>query len=164
MGVNGAASKAVIACSFLFVASYAPTWGPVSWIYPQELFPNHLRGKAVALATSANWAFNFALGYFVPPAFVNITWRTYILFGVFCILMTVHVFFMFPETAGKPLEEVNAMFEDPNGIKYIGTPAWQTRTYTSRTARMEDDGYLGEKKASDELSPERQESARSGEA
>jgi sugar porter (SP) family MFS transporter len=164
MEVSGAASKAVIACSFLFVASYAPTWGPVSWIYPPELFPNHLRGKAVALATSANWAFNFALGYFVPPAFVNTTWRTYILFGVFCILMTIHVFFMFPETAGKPLEEVNAMFEDPHGIKYIGTPAWQTRTYTSRTAHMEDDGDFAEKKASDELSPERKESARAGEA
>jgi MFS family permease len=50
--VSGAASKAVIACSYLFVASFAPTWGPVSWIYPPELYPNHLRGKAVALATS----------------------------------------------------------------------------------------------------------------
>lgn len=31
--VKGHASKAIIACSFLFVASYAPTWGPVSWVY-----------------------------------------------------------------------------------------------------------------------------------
>jgi MFS family permease len=74
--VHGAASKAVIACSYLFVASFAPTWGPVSWIYPPELYPNHLRGRAVALATSGNWIFNFALGYFVPPAFVDIKWRT----------------------------------------------------------------------------------------
>jgi hypothetical protein len=51
-----------------------------------------------------------------------VQWRTYIVFAVFCIAMTIHVFFMFPETAGKPLEEVNEMFEDPNGIKYIGTP------------------------------------------
>lgn len=70
--VTGAASKAVIACSYLFVASYAPTWGPVSWIYPPELFPNQLRGKAVAFCTSGNWAFNFALGYFVPPAFETV--------------------------------------------------------------------------------------------
>ena len=35
--VTGAPSKALIACSYLFVASYAPTWGPVSWIYPPEL-------------------------------------------------------------------------------------------------------------------------------
>ena len=48
--VTGPASKAVIACSYLFVASYAPTWGPVSWIYPPELFPSQLRGKAVAFA------------------------------------------------------------------------------------------------------------------
>ena len=76
--ITGGPSKAVIACSYLFVASFAPTWGPVSWIYPPELYPLRVRGKAVALSTSANWAFNFALGYFVPPAFVNIQWRTYI--------------------------------------------------------------------------------------
>ena len=62
--IEGGASKAVIACSYLFVASFACTWGPVSWIYPPELFPLRVRGKAVALATSSNWAFNFALGKF----------------------------------------------------------------------------------------------------
>lgn len=72
------------------------------------------------------WAFNFALGYFVPPAFENIQWKVYILFGVFCAAMFIHVFFMFPETAGKTLEEVEAMFTDPKGIRYIGTPAWRT--------------------------------------
>ncbi|KAK0255378.1 high affinity glucose transporter [Friedmanniomyces endolithicus] len=79
----------------------------------------------------------FALGYFVPPAFENITWKTYIIFGIFCVAMTIHVYFMFPETAGKPLEEVNAMFEDPNGPKYIGTPAWKTKNYYNTSARME---------------------------
>ena len=93
--VTGPPSKAVIACSYLFVASYAPTWGPVSWIYPPELYPLRVRGKAVALATSANWAFNFALGYFVPPAFVNIKWQTYILFGVFCAAMFVSTVCLF---------------------------------------------------------------------
>ncbi|KAL8805190.1 MAG: hypothetical protein Q9200_005523 [Gallowayella weberi] len=135
--VSGAPSKAVIACSYLFVASYAPTWGPVSWIYPPELYPLRVRGKAVALATSSNWAFNFALGYFVPPAFVNIKWQTYLVFGVFCLAMTVHTFFMFPETAGKTLEEVVDIFEGPHGIKYVGTPAWKTKVSTKRTALLE---------------------------
>jgi hypothetical protein len=40
--------------------------------------------------------------------------------------MFFHVFFLFPETAGKSLEEVEAMFTDPKGIKWIGTPAWRT--------------------------------------
>jgi len=46
----------------------------------------------------------------VPPAFVNIKWKVYVLFGVFCTAMTIHVFFCFPETAGKTLEEVEEMF------------------------------------------------------
>jgi sugar porter (SP) family MFS transporter len=171
--ITGAPSKAVIACSYLFVASYAPTWGPVSWIYPPELYPLRVRGKAVALATSANWAFNFALGYFVPPAFVNIQWKTYLgesdhlflqttardsqnhldfkgrllictclVFGVFCICMFVHVLFMFPETAGKTLEEVELIFTDPNGIPRIGTPAWKTRVDRKRTLDVERHGSV----------------------
>ena len=145
--VSGPASKAVIACSYLFVASYAPTWGPVSWIYPPELYPLRVRGKAVALATSANWAFNFALGYFVPPAFVNIQWRTYIIFGVFCAAMFIHVFFLFPETAGKTLEEVEDLFTDPSGPRHLGTPAWKTHISTKRTALLERGSYDEEKTA-----------------
>lgn len=135
--ISGAPSKAVIACTYLFVASYAPTWGPVSWIYPPELYPLRVRGKATALATSANWAFNFALAYFVPPSFVNIQWKTYLLFGIFCLCMFIHVFFMFPETAGKTLEEVEEMFTDPSGPRNIGTPAWKTHTTTEHILRAE---------------------------
>ena len=114
-----ATGKAVIAFTYLFVASYAPTVGPVSWAYPPELFGNALRGKAVALATSGNWLFNFALGYFVPPAFENIQWRTYLVFAIFCIVMTIHFFLAFPETKGVTLEEIDEIFE-------ANVPAWRT--------------------------------------
>lgn len=97
-------------------------------VYPPELYPLRVRGKAVALSTSANWIFNFALAYFVPPAFQNITWKVYVVFGVFCVSMFFHVLFLFPETSQKPLEEVDEIFDDktPGSIKYIGTPAWKT--------------------------------------
>ncbi len=143
MSIVGAPAKAVIACTYLFVASYAPTWGPASWIYPSELYPLRVRGKAVSLCTSANWAFNFALAYFVPPAFENIKWKVYVVFGVFCISMFIHVFFLFPETAQKPLEEVEEIFDDstPGSFKYLGTPAWQTHvdTHARRLERGEMD-------------------------
>jgi MFS family permease len=61
--IQGAPSRAVIACTFLFVASYAPTWGPASWVYPPELFPLRVRGKAVALTTSCNWIFVSRLAF-----------------------------------------------------------------------------------------------------
>ncbi|KAI8629981.1 high-affinity glucose transporter [Xylariaceae sp. FL1651] len=139
MVIRGAPAKAVIASTYLFVASYAPTWGPVSWTYPPELYPLRVRGKAVALATSGNWAFNFALAYFTPTAFASITWKTYVLFAVFCASMFVHCFFLFPETANKPLEEVAAIFEDSGTglIKYIGTPAWKTHNDRRTALRVE---------------------------
>lgn len=148
MAISGPAAKAVIASTYLFVASYAPTWGPVSWTYPPELYPLRLRGKAVALATSGNWAFNFALAYFVPPAFKNITWQTYVVFAVFCFAMFWHVFFMFPETANKTLEEVSAIFDDtkPGAIPYIGTPAWKTRNARHETILKERNALGDEEK------------------
>lgn len=139
--ISGPPSKAVIACTYLFVASFAPSMGPVSWIYPPELFPLRVRGKAVSLCTSANWIFNFALSYFVPPAFVNIKWQVYILFGVFCATMTIHIFFMFPETAGKSLEEVEEMFL--SDIK-----PWQTRVQYSSARKNESGNIDPEKKMS----------------
>ncbi|KOS22479.1 High-affinity glucose transporter [Escovopsis weberi] len=137
MRVEGAAAKGLIACTYLFVASFAPTWGPVSWAYPPELFPLRLRGKGVALATSGNWAFNTALGLFTPSAFANIKWKSYILFAVFNTVAFFHVYFVFPETAGKTLEETEAMFEDPNGLAFFGTPAWKTSVATAVTSQAE---------------------------
>ncbi|GES56838.1 hexose transporter [Aspergillus terreus] len=137
MKLSGGAAKGLIACTYLFVASFAPTVGPASWTYPPELYPLRLRGKGVAMSTSGNWAFNTALGLFTPVAFENIMWKTYLIFGVFNTAFFIHVFFIFPETAGKTLEETEAMFEDPNGIKYLGTPAWKTRVKTSEIARLE---------------------------
>lgn len=137
MRLSGAPAKGLIACTYLFVASYAPTWGPVSWVYPPELYPLRVRGKAVALATSANWAFNTALGAFVPPAFATIRWQVYLIFGIFNLAMFIHVFFLFPETAGKTLEETQAMFEDPHGIPYIGTKPWTTKKSTHNAMLLE---------------------------
>ncbi|KAI5795650.1 general substrate transporter [Geopyxis carbonaria] len=123
--VTGKPAKAIIACTYLFVAVYGFTWAPSTWIYVSEIFPLKYRAKGVGLATSANWAFNFALAYFVPPAFHNIQWRTYIIFGVFCFCGVVHSYFMFPETCGKTLEEIDAIFEE-------NIPAWKSAKVESK--------------------------------
>ncbi|KAF9914086.1 hypothetical protein BX616_009005 [Lobosporangium transversale] len=117
---NDAASKAVIACSYLFVCSFAISWGPVSWTYPAEIYPLRIRSKAVSLSTASNWAFNFILAYAVPPLLENIQYKTYFIFGAFCVAMTIHVFFMFPETKGHTLEEMDELFNSD-------VPAWKTR-------------------------------------
>lgn len=50
------------------------------------------------------------------------------------------------------------MFEDPNGLKYLGTPAWKTKNYYSTAVKLEKDGFL-EKRISHDESPERHETA-----
>jgi hypothetical protein len=53
--------------------------------------------------------FNIALSYYTPPAFVSIKWKTYLIFGALSFAMALHVFFCFPEAAGKTLEEVEGL-------------------------------------------------------
>ncbi|BGP43149.1 hypothetical protein JCM10449v2_007173 [Rhodotorula kratochvilovae] len=102
--------NAIIVFSYLFVCSFAVSWGPCSWTYASELFPTKVRGKAVSLSTATNWIFNFALAYATPPAFRNQQWRTYFIFMTFNIVAAIHIFFMFPETKSRTLEEMEDVF------------------------------------------------------
>lgn len=103
-------TRAIIVCSYLFVCSFAITVGPVSWTYPAEIFPMRVRAKAVSLSTAANWAFNFALAWAVPPGLSTIAYKTYFIFGTFNFAAFIHVLFMFPETKGRTLEEIEDVF------------------------------------------------------
>ncbi|KAG6895775.1 hypothetical protein C0995_012232 [Termitomyces sp. Mi166 len=106
-----AATKAIIVCSYFFVCSFAITMGPVSWTYPAELYSLKIRGKAVSLATATNWAFNTALAFAVPPGLASIAWKTYFIFATFNFAACIHIFFMYPETVGRTLEEVEEIFQ-----------------------------------------------------
>lgn len=129
--IAGAPGKGVIACSYIFTGIYGLTWvsltplpccvhvhevniydkAPTAWVYSSEIFPLKYRAKGVGLSAAGNWIFNFALAYFVAPAFTNIQWKTYIIFGVFCTVMTIHVYLLYPETAQRSLEEVDHIFD-----------------------------------------------------
>ena len=55
--------------------------------------------------------FNTALAWAVPPGLANIAWKTYFIFGTFNFAACIHIFFMFPETVGRTLEEVEEIFQ-----------------------------------------------------
>uniref|UniRef100_L2GCW1 MFS glucose n=1 Tax=Colletotrichum fructicola (strain Nara gc5) TaxID=1213859 RepID=L2GCW1_COLFN len=133
--IQGPPAKAVIALCYIFVGVYGLTWAPIGWIYAAEVFPLKYRATGVGLAAASNWAFNLALAFFVPPAFTNIQWKTYMIFGTFCFAMTFHIFFTYPETAGKTLEEIDVLFDSD-------IPAWRSRSagvrFEDRVAAVED--------------------------
>jgi hypothetical protein len=86
--------------------------GPVSWTYPTEIYPLKVRAKAVSLSTANLWLFNFALAYAVPPGLETIAWKLYFIFGTFNFACFFHVLFMYPETVGRSLEEVEDIFKE----------------------------------------------------
>jgi MFS family permease len=111
-------SKAVVACSYLFVATFATTWGPASWTYPSEIFPMQIRAKAVSLSTASNWAWNCILAFAVPPLLWSINWKMYMIFATFNGLAFIHMFLTAPETKGRTLEEMDLVFNS-------GRKPWQ---------------------------------------
>ncbi|KAL9081459.1 MAG: hypothetical protein Q9157_000017 [Trypethelium eluteriae] len=121
VSVTGAPSHVVIAFSYLLIIVYALTLAPVAWVYASEVWSLETRGYGMGIAATANWLFNFALGLFVPPAFHNISWKTFIIFGILCIGAAVQAYVSYPETAKKSLEEIEEMFR-PGGPK-----PWQTK-------------------------------------
>lgn len=68
---NQPVSKAIVAMTYLFVCSFATTWGPTSWTYPSEIYPTKIRAKAVSLSTASNWFWNCVLAFGVPPLLTN---------------------------------------------------------------------------------------------
>ncbi|KAK4461940.1 MFS sugar transporter-like protein [Cladorrhinum samala] len=127
---NRPVSSAIVACSYLFVATFATTWGPVSWTYPAEIFPSKIRAKAVSLSTSANWFWNMVLAFAVPPLLTNINYRMYFIFGAFNAAALVHVALLAPETKGYALEEMDEVFDS-------GRPAWKKYKKSNRLEELE---------------------------
>ncbi len=87
-----------------------------------EVWSLETRAKGMGIAAVGNWLFTFALGLFAPPpAFRNITWKTFIIFGVLCLGGATQAFFTYPETAQKMLEEIEVLFSKE------GSKPWRTK-------------------------------------
>ncbi|KAH8197593.1 hypothetical protein TruAng_008225 [Truncatella angustata] len=116
---NVSHASGIAAAVFLFVFNsfFAIGWLGMTWLYPAEITPLEIRAPANAIATTANWIFNFMVVMVTPVAFANIQWRTYVVFAVINAFMVPCVYFCFPETAGRSLEEMDEIFHDVHGFK-----------------------------------------------
>jgi SP family xylose:H+ symportor-like MFS transporter len=103
----------------IYSASFMFSWGPICWVLIAEIFPNTIRGKAVAIAVAAQWISNFIVSSsFVPMFNMHLTegddfghWFTYGLYGILCLLAALFVWRLVPETKGKTLEEMSALWK-----------------------------------------------------
>jgi len=94
----------------IYSASFMMSWGPICWVLISEIFPNTIRGKAVAIAVAAQWISNFIVSSTFPALqSVSMTF-TYSLYGVMSVLSIIFVWKMVPETKGKTLEDMNKLW------------------------------------------------------
>ena len=103
----------------IYSASFMMSWGPICWVLISEIFPNTIRGAAVAIAVAFQWIFNWIVSSTFVPMFNMKTasdpdfghWFTYGLYGVICVLAAIFVWRMVPETKGKTLEDMTKLWK-----------------------------------------------------
>ena len=91
----------------LAIATFAMSLGPVTWVVLSEIFPNRIRGAAMAVSTFSLWLACFVLTYTFP--FLNEMLGasgTFWLYGIICVAGLIFIYYKLPETKGKSLEEI----------------------------------------------------------
>ena len=100
-----------------YIACFALSVGPVTWVILSEIFPTRIRGVAMAIATVCLWIANLVVSQTFPMMAEN-RWLVekfhqgfpFWIYGVFCVVLLLFVVRYVPETKGKSLEEIEKMW------------------------------------------------------
>ncbi|GFZ44935.1 hypothetical protein JCM24511_02661 [Saitozyma sp. JCM 24511] len=109
-----------VGVGFIFgvMLCYGIGWGPVPWALPAEVHASSRRAKGVALSVCSNWFNNFIVGLITPPLITGTGgYGAFIFFAAFSALAAVWTFFFVPETRGRTLEQIDALFESSTAIE-----------------------------------------------
>jgi SP family sugar:H+ symporter-like MFS transporter len=94
----------------VFVVAFGASWGPVVWVLLGEMFPNHIRARALGVAAAAQWIANFVITITFPPLAAASLVITYGAYALFAALSFFFVLRFVPETRGIALEEAEDVF------------------------------------------------------
>ena len=94
----------------IYTASFMMSWGPICWVLISEIFPNKIRGKAIAIAVAAQWAANYFISSTYPAMMEFSDGMTYWFYGIMSVISFFFVWKMVPETKGKTLEEMEKIW------------------------------------------------------
>ncbi|CAJ2511868.1 Uu.00g074930.m01.CDS01 [Anthostomella pinea] len=116
-----------------------------NFLYCTEVAPLRLRMAMSSISTANHWLWNFVVVMITPVAINTIGWQYYIVFAVISACVPVSVYFLFPETMGRNLEEIDLMFKQ-------SPSAWGTvRFAKNRPVGMPQEFEEDEKGAPDDL-------------
>jgi len=138
MTAVGGTGPGIVAAAFLFIFNsfFAVGWLGMTWLYPAEIVPLRIRAPANALSTSANWAFNFMVVMITPVSFSSIGYKTYIIFAAINAFIIPVVYFFYPETAYRSLEEMDTIFRKTTSVfNVVQVAKREPRRYADIQAR-----------------------------
>lgn len=101
----------------VYNASFGYSWGPIGFLIPPEVYPLAVRSKGVSLSTASNWFANYVVGQLTPILQEGIGWAMYLIPATSCVLSVLTVYWIYPETMGVELEDIDKLFES-RGEKY----------------------------------------------
>ncbi len=94
----------------VYAAFFMMSWGPICWVLIAEIFPNTIRGKAIAIAVAFQWIFNYIVSSTFPALYDFSPMFAYSLYGIICVLAAFFVWRWVPETKGKTLEDMSKLW------------------------------------------------------
>ncbi|KAF4970355.1 hypothetical protein FSARC_2611 [Fusarium sarcochroum] len=106
-----AAGYAVVAFLFIFFGFYDIAFTPLSIAYPVEILPYDLRSKGLSINLSVVFGAGFFNQYVNPIALDAIQWKFYFVYIATLTAMLPTIWFLFPETKGRTLEEIAVVFD-----------------------------------------------------
>ena len=95
----------------IYTASFMMSWGPICWVLISEIFPNTIRSQAVAIAVAMQWVSNFLVSSTFPSLSAWSVGGTYLIYAIMALLSIVFVWKFVPETKGKTLEDMSALWK-----------------------------------------------------
>lgn len=95
----------------IYTASFMMSWGPICWVLISEIFPNTIRSQAVAIAVAVQWVSNFLVSATFPALSAWSVGGTYLIYAVMSLLSALFVLKFVPETKGKSLEDMSALWK-----------------------------------------------------
>jgi sugar porter (SP) family MFS transporter len=101
-----------LVCIMLFLMFFSSCIGPVFWTLVSEIFPNRIRGKALAFASFTQWIFNFLVVLLFPHFLAIIGGAvTFLFLAVMSFVQWLFTYMYVPETKGKSLEEIEMLWK-----------------------------------------------------
>jgi SP family xylose:H+ symportor-like MFS transporter len=111
LAFTGTIGVSTLVFIIIYTASFMMSWGPICWVLISEIFPNKIRGQAVAIAVAAQWTANYLISSTYPPMMEFSGGMTYGFYAVMSVLSAIFVWKMVPETKGKTLEEMDRLWK-----------------------------------------------------